>query len=212
MQRNPERTGQRWAQSIDRLQSKSLAWKAPQWQNQWHDPNSCCHNRHNAHRLRSFTLADRSVCKWLANGITRRYVKAVRSNKLLGAFGQGIAIPSVGYPISTSNPDLHDTIVIIVSHSGGTFAPLACSSLLQCSTKNVFIVASEWDTQIRKQLRSMTDKGMTASHIFSTDIGLRPAEPCTIIVATTQQLLTLIFEHIFLTIFRKKQYRHWSQQ
>jgi hypothetical protein len=55
----------------------------------------------------------------------------------------------------------------------------------------------------------MTDKGMTASHIFSTDKGLRPAEPCTISVATTQQLLTLIFEHIFLTILRKKQYRHW---
>lgn len=140
----------------------------------------------------------------------RLFVQAVSSNKLLGAFGQGLAIPSVGFSLSTSNPDLHDTIVIIVSHSGGTFAPLACSSLLQSSTKNIFVVASEWDTQIGKQLRSMADKSMTASHIFSTEIGLRPAEPCTISVAATQQLLTLIFEHICLTVLRKKQYRHLS--
>jgi len=140
----------------------------------------------------------------------RLFIKSVSSNKLLGMFGQDMAIPSVGYPISTNNPDLHDTIVIIVSHSGGTFAPLACSNLLQASTKNIFVVTSEWDTQIGKQLRSMADDKMTASHIFSTDIGLRPAEPCSISVAATQQLLTLLFEHICLTILSTKEFRHLS--
>lgn len=56
------------------------------------------------------------------------------SNKLLGTYGQEIAIPSVGFPFSRKTHSLHDTIIIIVSHSGGTFAPLACSSLLQVCT------------------------------------------------------------------------------
>jgi hypothetical protein len=146
----------------------------------------------------------------LQKAFPRLFIKSVSSNKLLGVFGQDLTIPSVGYPISSSNPDLHDTIVIIVSHSGGTFAPLACSNLLQASTKSIFVVASEWDTQIGKQLRSMADGSMSASHIFSTDVGLRPAEPCTISVAATQQLLTLVFEHLCLTILSKKEFRHLS--
>ena len=40
-------------------------------------------------------------------------------------------------------PGLKNTIVIIVSHSGGTFAPLAISNLLQSVTRNIFVVASE---------------------------------------------------------------------
>jgi hypothetical protein len=146
----------------------------------------------------------------LQKAFPRLSVKAVSSNKLLGVFGQDLAIPSVGYPISSGNPDLHDTIIIIVSHSGGTFAPLACSNLLQATTQSIFVVASEWDTQVGKQLRSMAEGSMSASHIFSTDIGLRPAEPCSISVAATQQLLTLIFEHLCLTILSKKEYRHLS--
>ena len=50
------------------------------------------------------------------------------------------------------------TIVIIVSHSGGTFGPLACSNLMQAKTSNIFVVASEWDTQIGKQLRKLISK------------------------------------------------------
>jgi hypothetical protein len=58
-------------------------------------------------------------------------IKAISSNKLLGLYGQEIAVPSVGFPYSPDTYNLNDAIVIIVSHSGGTFAPLACSNLLQ---------------------------------------------------------------------------------
>jgi hypothetical protein len=58
-------------------------------------------------------------------------IKAVSSNKLLGLYGQEIAVPAFGFPDGTATHHLHDAIVIIVSHSGGTFAPLSCSNLLQ---------------------------------------------------------------------------------
>ena len=58
-------------------------------------------------------------------------IKAVSSNKLLGLYGQDIAVPALGFPDSPSTHHLHDAIVIIVSHSGGTFGPLSCSNLLQ---------------------------------------------------------------------------------
>lgn len=139
------------------------------------------------------------------------FVKAVSSNKLLGLFGQEISIPCVGYPMSTKTNDLSDAIVIIVSHSGGTFAPLACSNLLQAFTRNIFVVASEWDTQIGKQLRSMhSEKDFLSSRIFSTGIGVRPAEPCSISVAATHQLLTNIFIYLCDVIIGSHQFRHVS--
>lgn len=67
----------------------------------------------------------------LTKSFTRLNVKAVSSNKLLGMFGQDIAMPAVGFPMSENIPDLKGSVVIIVSHSGQTFAPLACSNLLQ---------------------------------------------------------------------------------
>jgi D-arabinose 5-phosphate isomerase GutQ len=48
-----------------------------------------------------------------------------------------------------------DAIIIIISHSGGTFAPLACSNLMQSFSPHIFAVSSEWDTQVGKQLRGM---------------------------------------------------------
>jgi hypothetical protein len=75
-------------------------------------------------------------------------IQATSSNKLLGIFGQELAVPAVGFPMSNRIPDLKKSIVIIVSHSGGTFGPLAISNLLQSVTTNIFVVASEWDTQI----------------------------------------------------------------
>jgi hypothetical protein len=104
-------------------------------------------------------------------------VKAVSSNKILGLFGQEILVPALGFPISGDEFNLHDSIVIIVSHSGGTFAPLSCSNLMQSMTKNIFVITSEWDTQIGKQLRKMDEidtKGeeyLCNSRIFSTEVG-----------------------------------------
>ena len=144
----------------------------------------------------------------LQKAFPRLFVQATSSNKLLGLFGQELSIPCVGYPMSEDTHDMNDVIVIIVSHSGGTFAPLACSNLLQSMTKNIFVVSSEWDTQIGKQLRSIhSNKEIISSRIFSTDVGVRPAEPCSVSVAATHQLLTQLFQHISLTILSNPDYR-----
>ena len=99
-------------------------------------------------------------------------IVAISSNKLLGLYGQeGISIPTIGHPISESSLNLYDSITIIVSHSGGTFSPLGCSSLFQSKTKNIFVVTSEWDTQIGKQLRSFDNQdGITMKLVFNSRI------------------------------------------
>ena len=109
-------------------------------------------------------------------------------------------MPATGFPHSQKSMDINDPIVIIVSHSGGTFGPLACSNLLQSFSSSIFTVTSEWDTQIGKQLRSMYSDDLLSSRIFSTEVGVRPAEPCSVSVMATHQLLTNIFEHICVTI------------
>jgi len=140
-------------------------------------------------------------------------IKAISSNKILGLYGQEISVPSLGFPHSTDTINLHDVIVIIVSHSGGTFAPLSCSNLLQSNTKNIFVVTSEWDTQIAKQLRLMDslendnhDHSFN-SRIFSTEVGMRPAEPCSISVVATHQLLTNLYEYIAVIILSDDRFR-----
>ena len=138
----------------------------------------------------------------LQKAFPRLRIKALSSNKLLGLFGQEIPLPALGHPYSARTYSLHDSIVIIVSHSGGTFAPLCCSNLLQSATKNIFVVTSEWDTQIGKQLRAMDRENdedhhsLFNSRVFSTEVGLRSAEPCSVTVAATHQLLTNLFQYL----------------
>ena len=138
-------------------------------------------------------------------------VQAMSSNKILGMCGQEIEIPTCGFPFSTQTMNFSDAIVIIVSHSGGTFAPLACSNLLQSATKNIFVVTGDWDTQIGKNLRlmnQMTDGEHLLNHrIFSTGIGIRPAEPCSLSVAATHQLLTNLFQYMSVVILSDARYR-----
>jgi Ca2+-binding EF-hand superfamily protein len=125
-------------------------------------------------------------------------VKTCSSNKILGLFGQEFPVPALGSPLTEGAWDLDGTIVIIVSHSGGTFAPLATSNLMQSNTDNIFVVASEWDTQVGKQLRKINrENGGTSfdSRVFSTMVGVRPAEPCSLSVAATQQVLTLMLQY-----------------
>jgi len=138
------------------------------------------------------------------------YLRAVSSNKLLGLFGQELSMPAIGHPYSQKSMDMQDPIVIIVSHSGGTFGPLACSNLLQSFSTSIFTVTSEWDTQIGKQLRSMYSDDLLSSRIFSTEVGVRPAEPCSVSVAATHQLLTNIFEHICITLIGDPHFHHAS--
>ena len=142
----------------------------------------------------------------LANAFPRLDVRSVSANNILGLFGQDLPVPAIGHPRGKRNDDFTDSIVIVVSHSGGTFAPLASSNLLVSSTSAIFVVASEWDTQIGKQLRAIKGDGAFTSRIFSTDVGVRPAEPCSVSVAGTQQLLTQIFMHVSLVILGNKEY------
>ena len=105
--------------------------------------------------------------------------------------------------------DLSDTIVIVVSHSGGNFAPLACSNLLQSRTRNIFVVTREFDTQLSKQVRSMSSSGVMAvinNQIFSTETGLRPAEPCSLSVVALHQVLTQIFADIATMILDDREF------
>eukprot|EP00957_Ditylum_brightwellii_P212052 15366905-Ditylum_brightwellii.AAC.1 len=159
----------------------------------------------------------------LQKAFPKLVVRCVSSNKFLGLYGQEISIPIIGFPASSKTDTINDAIVIIVSHSGGTFAPLACSNLLQSSTESIFVVTSEWDTQIGKQLRSMNNSGAPAggkkgdkiflmfnSRIFTTEVGMRPAEPCSVSVAATHQLLTNIFEHMCIVILSNFRYRRAS--
>ena len=62
----------------------------------------------------------------LQKAFPRLRITAISSNKLLGLFGQDLDCPSIGFPYSRSY-DYKGALMIIVSHSGGTFAPLACS-------------------------------------------------------------------------------------
>ena len=64
------------------------------------------------------------------------------------------------------------------------------------------------DTQIGKQLRSMYSDDLLSSRIFSTECGVRPAEPCSVSVVATHQLLTNIFEHICITIISNPHFSH----
>lgn len=54
------------------------------------------------------------------------------------------------------------------------------------------------------------DKDIFGSRVFSTDIGVRPAEPCSLSVAATHQLLTQIFEYLCLVVLEKQAYRDVS--
>ncbi|CAE7706632.1 unnamed protein product [Symbiodinium pilosum] len=119
-------------------------------------------------------------------------VKTASANKILGMFGQQFPMAQTGQEIGESW-DLQDCIVLIVSQSGGTFAPLALSNLLQTVTPHIFAVTSEWDTPIGRQLRQL--KGMQG-RVFSTEIGLRPAEPCSLSVVATHQMLTQILIYV----------------
>jgi hypothetical protein len=157
----------------------------------------------------SLWLAEQFVAD-LQKCFPKLYVKAVSSNKLLGLFGQDLSMPAIGFPYTQKGMDLKDPIVLIISHSGGTFAPLACSNLLRSFSSSIFAVCSEWDTQVGKQLRSIYSGGLDllTSRIFSTEVGVRPAEPCSVSVVATHQLLTNIFEHICMTIISDPNFRY----
>merc|ERR1719161_1809224 len=135
-------------------------------------------------------------------------VRVISANKLLGLHGQDFPVPPCGHQVGEWS--MRDAVVLIVSHSGGTFASLASSNLLQSFTRNLFAICSEWDTQVSKQLRAMPNK-LLESRIFSTDIGVRPAEPCSLSVVATHQMLTQIFQYVSLSIMAEPELRRASE-
>jgi len=54
------------------------------------------------------------------------------------------------------------------------------------------------------------DTGLPTSRIFSTGVGLRSAEPCSVSVAATHQILTNIFELISVAIIGEPSFRYAS--
>jgi hypothetical protein len=51
------------------------------------------------------------------------------------------------------------------------------------------------------------DEQIFNSRTFSTEVGMRPAEPCSVSVAATHQLLTNLFEYICVIILSNPSYR-----
>jgi hypothetical protein len=142
-------------------------------------------------------------CSDLTQVFPRLNIKCISANKLLGLFGQDFPIPQSGHAFHEHAWNLKDTVTLIISHSGGTFGSLAVSNLLQAYTEQIFVVASESDTQVGKQLRQIHKYNMwdLKCPVFSTEVGIRPAEPCTVSVAATHQILT----QILLYLMRKVQ-------
>ena len=124
-----------------------------------HRLNARIDGRIDSHRSIDLLVTGCEVSLWVAEqfvsdlqkAFPNLVIRAVSSNKILGLFGQELAMPCTGFPFSQKSMDLKDPIVVIVSHSGGTFGPLACSNLLQSFSSSIFAVTSEWDTQIGKR-------------------------------------------------------------
>ena len=132
-------------------------------------------------------------------------IVTLSANKLLGMLGQKFVIPQEGFQFNGETYSFRDSIVLLISQSGGTFATLAVANLLRAVTSDLFSISSEWDTQVARSVRGRPkrDSGEVGarltnlfhSYTFSTFAGLRPAEPCTLSLVATHALLThlLIF-------------------
>ena len=86
-------------------------------------------------------------------------VKVISANKVLALMGLEFNTASAGFSYNEATYDLKDAVVLIVSHSGGTFSSLAVSNLLKSVTNSIFVVAGDWDTQISRALRKQTMPG-----------------------------------------------------
>ena len=141
------------------------------------------------------------------------------ANKLLGQLGQRLPIPQPGFPFNAASHDFRNTVVLVLTHSGGTYSPLLCCSLFKGFTSSIFVVTSELDTQAARAVRTGAPTTASAGgqspagrdafvdlnsqYVFSTHAGFRPAEACSLSVAAMHHLLShvLIFALGFLSHF-----------
>jgi len=68
--------------------------------------------------------------------------------QVAGSVWAGLSDSAVGARDHEHAWNLKDTITLIVSHSGVTFGSLAVSNLLQAYTEQIFVIASESNTQV----------------------------------------------------------------
>ena len=145
-------------------------------------------------------------------------IVTLSANKLLGQLGQGYPTPQTGFAFHETSHDFSDCCALLISHSGGTFATLNVANLLKGFTSTIFCVTSEWDTQVARAVRSgppgisgtvfkpgfKTGKPTVCwsfdSYVFVTLCGMRPAEPCSLTVAATHQVLTQILLYLMESI------------
>jgi hypothetical protein len=138
----------------------------------------------------------------LHNAFPKLKIVTISSNKLLAQLGQNFPIPNTGFYFNENSYRFtNDTCAMLISHSGGTFGTLNVSNLLKGYTSNLFVVTSEWDTQVAKSVRAgkpgKVGNGFNLnSFVFTTFCGLRPAEPVSLTAVATHQLLTQILLYL----------------
>lgn len=110
----------------------------------------------------------------LAKVYPKLKVVTLSANKLLGQLGQELPIPQLGFPFSATSHDFRGSVVLVLTHSGGTYAPLLCCSLFQAFTPNIFVVTSELDTQAARAVRSISAQATTTTSSSSSAEGSTP--------------------------------------
>eukprot|EP00900_Chrysochromulina_parva_P025731 jgi/Chrpa1/7792/Chrysochromulina_OHIO_Genome00022035-RA len=129
----------------------------------------------------------------------RLKIVTLSANKLLGQLGQRFPIPQEGFQFHAKAYSFRESIVLLLSHSGGTFPVLSVCHLLKNVTTEMFIVGSEWDTQIGRAVREANarknpvgggGKAGFSSYTFSTFAGVRTSEACSISVVAMHSLLS----------------------
>ena len=139
------------------------------------------------------------------NAFPKLKIVTLSANKLLAQLGQAFPVPNTGFYFNETSYNFCDSCVLMLSHSGGTFATLNVSNLLKGFTANLFVVTSEWDTQIARSVRAgrpgqVGGKFQLNSYVFTTFCGCRPAEPVSLTAVATHQLLTQVLLYLMYAI------------
>ena len=127
-------------------------------------------------------------------------VRALSANKLLGLLGQHAPLPALGFGLDVqrliASLSVDDTVVLLISHSGATFGTLGCCHLLAPFSRSVYALCSEPDTALGRAVGRLTPE----PRVFSSLTGHRPAEPCSISVAATHEVLTHLLLHLMRSL------------
>ena len=106
-----------------------------------------------------------------------------------------------GFSFNESSYNFQGSCALLLSHSGATFGTLNVSNLLKGFTPHLFVVTSDWDTQIARSARSGMSARLGAgfdikSYVFITFCGIRPAEPVSLTAVAMHQLLTQVLLYL----------------